>query len=129
MHTAFGQSNGGAMSTALWRASFPQPRPDPTLRLVPVVPILAPVERSAGYVAQRQPNWIAIAFILVAHAVLLFALIKFDVISVAKPKSKPLVVNLVMLPADPSDGHSRSSTGNSSAALNSTSGRTPPVTQ
>jgi protein TonB len=60
-----------------------------------------PVERSAGFAAKRGPNWTAFAFIIAVHAILLFALVKFDVISVPKPKSKPLVVDLVMLPADP----------------------------
>lgn len=101
MHAAFGQRSGGLGSAATWHVSFPEPRPYPTPRVVPVAPIIAPIERSAGFAAQRQPNWIAIAFILAAHAVLLFALVKFDVISVVKPKSKPLVVDLVMLPADP----------------------------
>lgn len=101
MHAAFGQRSGGAGSAATWRASFPEPRPDPTpppVRLVAIAPL---PEQSPGFAAQRKPNWIAIAFILAVHAVLLFALVKFDVISVAKPKSKPLVVDLVMLPADP----------------------------
>lgn len=101
MHAAFGQRSGGAGSAATWRASFPEPRPDPTPPLVRMASIAPLPEPSLGFAAQRRPNWMAIAFILGVHAVLLFALVKFDVISIAKPKSKPLVVDLVMLPADP----------------------------
>lgn len=101
MHAAFGQRSEGGSSTATWHASFPEPRPNPTPPPAPVVSIVPMPDQSAGFAAQRNTNWIAIAFILAAHVLLLFALVKFDVISIAKPKSKPLVVDLVMLPADP----------------------------
>lgn len=101
MHAAFGQVNGGARSAATWRVSFPEIRPDPASPPAPVLLSTFSPERSGGFAAQRKPNLIAIAFIAGIHAALLFALVKFDVISIAKPKSKPLVVDLVMLPADP----------------------------
>lgn len=102
MHAAFGQRSGGARSAATWHASFPEPqRADPTPPVAAFIPVAVPSESSAGFAARSGPNWIAIAFIIAAHIVLLLALIKFDVIDIAKPKSKPLVVDLVMLPADP----------------------------
>ena len=101
MHAAFGQLNGGARSKAAWHASFPEPQPDPTPLPASTLSVVPLLEQSAGFAAQRRPNWIAIAFILGIHAAVLFALVKFDVISITKPKSRPLVVDLVMLPADP----------------------------
>jgi protein TonB len=97
MHAAYGQRFLGEESEATWHASFPEPRPDIILAPPPPAAILPP----ARFGERQGPNWIAIAFILGAHAVLLFALIKFDVIAISKPKSRPLVVELLKMPPPP----------------------------
>lgn len=54
-----------------------------------------PYERSEY--GARRVNWPLIGFILCCHALLLTMLVMLDVIPVAKPRTEPLVVNLVEL--------------------------------
>jgi protein TonB len=67
---------------------------------MPAPTLAVPVGRSA-FGERQGPNWIAVAFIVGFHAALLFALVKYDVIAMPKPKTKPLVVDLLMVPPDP----------------------------
>jgi periplasmic protein TonB len=95
MHAALGQVGTEGMAT--WRASFPEPRQQaPVASAPPTVP-----EQPSTFGGRRQPNWLAIAFIIGAHAVLLFALVKMDVIAIAQPKARPLVVELLTLDPPP----------------------------
>ncbi|WP_157216679.1 energy transducer TonB [Flavisphingomonas formosensis] len=52
---------------------------------------VAPVRYGEG----RGPNWATIGAIVAGHVLLLFLLIKFDVVSIHKPKNPPLVVELL----------------------------------
>jgi protein TonB len=70
----------------------------PASPLPPEAPIR--FERS-GYGERSRPNWAVIAAIAVFHIVALIALIKFDVISIARPKPQLLVVNLMAEPPVP----------------------------
>lgn len=63
-------------------------------------PFEATPVRSA-YGADRRPNWTGILTILALHALVLTALVKLDVIPMAKAKSAPLVVDLIAEPAPP----------------------------
>jgi periplasmic protein TonB len=97
MHAELGQIGNRAEGVATWRARFPEPRPD---LLASVRPAPLAGER-AVYGAGQRPSWLTIALILGAHALLLFVLVKFDVIATAKPKPRPLVVDLLTLPPPP----------------------------
>lgn len=54
-----------------------------------------------GYGARKRANLPALMFIAAMHALLLFALVKFDVVSISRPAPKPLVVELLSLPKAP----------------------------
>jgi protein TonB len=71
--------------------------PDPARSQVPV----RPDEPRFAYGAQSNPNWPMIAAILVLHAAALIALVKLDVIHVARAKPAPLVIDLISEPAPP----------------------------
>lgn len=71
---------------------------------VPVRDRPAAVEPSpvrSAYGADRKPNWSGILAILALHALVLTALVKLDVIPMAKAKSAPLVIDLIAEPAPP----------------------------
>src|SRR4051812_40074550 len=85
-------------SRALLHAHFPEPRPD--LVLVDGGAVLP--REPGGFAVRRGPNWPVIAFIVGAHAALLFALITLDVIPILKaPKPKPMVVEMLALKPPP----------------------------
>jgi protein TonB len=85
-------------SGALLHAHFPEPRPD--LLLVDGGAVL--LREPGGFAVRRGPNWPVIAFIIGAHAALLFALITLDVIRILKaPKPKPMVVEMLSLKPPP----------------------------
>jgi len=62
---------------------------------------LEPSPDRSSYGADRRPNWAGILTILALHAIVLFALVKLDVIPMAKAKPAPLVVELIAEPAPP----------------------------
>ena len=62
--------------------------------------IAMPDEHRSTYGANRRPNWISIAAILLVHVAAFCALVKFDVIEIA-PKKKALVVDLIAEPPVP----------------------------
>lgn len=97
MNAAVGQRSERGRGAATWHASFPEHRPDP---LVPATPVSLAEDRTI-YGAGQGPSWVTIALIVGAHALLLFLLVKFDVIAIAKPKPRPLVVDLLTLPPPP----------------------------
>jgi protein TonB len=96
MHATFGERLGRE-DAAVWRVSFPEPRPD----LLEASPPSAPRPGAGSYGADRRPSLTVIAIVVAAHALLLFALVKFDVIPMSKPKPKPLVVELLRIPPPP----------------------------
>lgn len=64
-------------------------------------PPAEPASARCSYGADRRPNWAGILAILALHALALVALVKLDVIPMAKAKSAPLVVDLIAEPAPP----------------------------
>ncbi|WP_340316801.1 energy transducer TonB [Rhizorhabdus argentea] len=58
-------------------------------------------EPRSPYGEQSNPNWPMIITILALHVAALFALVKLDVIHVARPKPAPLVIDLISEPAPP----------------------------
>ena len=98
MHATFGERLGRDEDAPTWRVSFPEHRAEP------IAASQAEADsqlEAGGYGAKRRPSITAIAIVVVAHALLLFALVKFDVIPVGKPKPKPLVVELLRVPPPP----------------------------
>lgn len=61
-----------------------------------------PVERSA-YGSNSRPSWTTILMILLAHVVLLYGLVKFDVIEMAPKKKVLQVFDLVEPPVPPAE--------------------------
>lgn len=61
----------------------------------------APAPARYGEYGSRGPNWTVIGLILLAHAALLFALVKLDVIHVGKAAPPPLVIELITEMAPP----------------------------
>lgn len=88
MHGALARK--GAISTggSHFRATFPELEP------LAIEKLYAPIEYSRFGDAGR-PNWLAIGAVALAHAVLLFILVHFDVVEIGKPKAAPLVVDLI----------------------------------
>jgi protein TonB len=96
MNATLSQGSVADRGAATWRG-FPDQRPD-SIALPPAPRI---VERTTGFAESGGPNWMAIATIVAVHVLLLYALVKLDVISISKPKPKALVVDLLKLPDDP----------------------------
>lgn len=95
MHATIGHGLEVSGGEANFRASFP-----PTPLRNEAAPVSAAIHSQYGL--KRGPNWAAIALIIALHALLLGALITFDVIPVKKPRREPLVVELLAIaPAPP----------------------------
>lgn len=83
----------GLESEALFFADIPDPaRAQMPIRLG---------EPRSAYGEQSNPNWPMIITILALHVAALVALVKLDVIHVARPKPAALVVDLISEPAPP----------------------------
>ncbi|TZG27435.1 energy transducer TonB [Sphingomonas montanisoli] len=87
MHATLDMAGGGT-ATASFHTTFPDERET-------VV-----VERSV-YGGHAAPRWRTIALVVLGHVALIGALIKLDVIPMAKAKHGPLVIDLVIEPPVP----------------------------
>lgn len=90
MHAKVGRDAGAGDEALVFTA----------LRGAPPIRTQEAAPASSAYGANRKPNWPAIVAIAAAHALLLIALVKFDVITV-KPKARPLTVIDIAAPAPP----------------------------
>lgn len=77
-------------------------RTSQTHRLLPLTSLAADLpaaaEPSARYDGGRQPNWAVIGVLALLHAAGFYALVKLDVIPLAKAGPKPIVVELIETP-------------------------------
>ena len=71
--------------------------PDPSHDRMPIVPTAA----ASSYAASHGLSWPTIIAIAALHAAAIVALVKLDVIAIARPAPPPLVVNLISEPAPP----------------------------
>ena len=83
----------GLESEALFFVDMPDPARGQML--------IRPVEQRFAYGERSSPNWPMIVTIIVLHAAALVALVKLDVIQVARAKPAPLVIDLISEPAPP----------------------------
>ncbi|RVT89842.1 energy transducer TonB [Sphingomonas crocodyli] len=86
MHATLDMAGGGT-ATAGFHTTFPEDRE-------------IAVERSV-YGVQSGPRWRTIGLVVLGHVALIGALIKLDVIPMAKAKHGPLVIDLVIEPPVP----------------------------
>ena len=100
MHAVYRPGSRSDAGAAGFYASFPEPKavaaPVPAIMMPAALP-----ELPSRFGEDRRPNWVMIASIVAVHALLLFALVKFDVIQIDKPKPAPLVVALIPEAAPP----------------------------
>lgn len=80
-------------------------RTSQTHRLVPLeswdaeaIPATAPATGAARYGEGKRPNWVAIGMLAILHAAGFYALVKFDVLPLAKAAPRPIVVELIETP-------------------------------
>lgn len=95
MQAAYRRSAGMRSGEAVFHAHFPA-----SVAARIVEPIQSPLPRSE-YGARRRPSWTALGIVAALHVGGFAALAKLDVISMAKPKASPLVVELLMVPPAP----------------------------
>lgn len=80
------------------RSTRPLPVTD---HVLPASDLVARRLAPEGYGAPKRANLPALLFIAGMHALLLIALVKFDVVTISRPATKPLVVELLSLPKAP----------------------------
>lgn len=91
MHAAL-HREAGADSKALFFAELPH---------AAEATLIHPLAERSVYGGNRRPRWATILMVVAFHIIAIVALIKLDVIAIAKPKPQPLVVDLIAEPAPP----------------------------
>jgi protein TonB len=84
---------------AIERGSAGVPSSDPFPRAAKIQPPIA--ADAYRYGADQRPNAMAIATIILGHALLLVALVKMDVIEIGRKPPPPLTVNLISIAPPP----------------------------